>query len=507
MASSALTSRRKSSLKRPSVKPSASQLWFDNRSPEAFNALSASQQRKAVVDELSAAAKALLKDYATGKPPGTLREESGPSWRRLIEAVEDLLRHKLLRDPRRRGSGDPGVVFEGVDDDGMPPERSDLYYRYLEVLVSKMAFDPTCGDDPEWPERIALCQRLAEESELPPGCAELGWGRGRLLVMELLACGEMSRVAEAMGSDDLRPLSFEYYGNAAALMDTTCREKALDALASLKGVPSPLQHWALLLKSEAAEPINHAVTERELSFSAVSPAAADNSNLERGSINRRRRSTNLSSDPPLPCGSRLMVSLPMAALLAKVKGDKQARREALEAAASKGQGCGGGSSSSGVSGSCDGGFAFEDGKQRDQGLYIAVTMAVETDRSSSHSRSESNKTSALGFRSSFSGSSSSSSSSSSALSPFSAYTFGLKKSSSGDQPVDRAVAEFESSALERTSFFVVESLLEAYGASSVAFFMLADTDMGESVAVTRKEGCEVILRDGDSDAMSLQGQV
>jgi len=54
---------------------------------------------------------------------------------------------------------------------------------------------------------------------------------------------------------------------------------------------------------------------------------------------------------------------------------------------------------------------------------------------------------------------------------------------------------------------VVESLLEAYGASSVAFFMLADTDMGESVAVTRKEGCEVILRDGDSDAMSLQGQV
>jgi len=493
MANSVLNSRRKSALKRPSLKPSEFSIWFDNRSPEAFNALSASQQRKAVVDELSTTASALLKDYSRGSPPGTLRDESTPLWRRLVEAVEALLRHKLLRDPRRRGSGDPGVVFEGLDDDGMPPERSDLYYRYLEVLVSKMTFDPNCGDDPEWPERIAHCQQVAEESELPPGCAHLGWGRGRLLVMELLACGEMSRVAEAMGSEDLRPLSFEHYGNAAAMMDSACREKALAALATLKGVPSPLQHWAILLKSEVAEPINHMVSERTPALEAAAPAAAATSNQDRnldgGPANRRRRSTNLSGDPPLPSGSRLMVSLPVAALLAKVKGDKQARREAQEAAM-RGQGSSSSSSSSGC-GSSDGGFAFEDGKQHDRGLHVAVTMVGEADGNNSSS----SKSSTLGFRSSFTSSSrSSSNNSSSALNPFSAYNFGLMKNTFSDQPESHAVAEFEPSALERTACLVVESLLEAYGASSVAYFMLADTNMGAAVSVTRKQSCEVMVR-------------
>ena len=114
------------------------------------------------------------------------QDNSTPLWRNLIESTEDIFKHKLLRKPRTKLSGDAGEVFEGIDELGLPTGRSDLYFRYLSVLIDSMLPASESSNIKTWKLQIAKCLRAARKATLPPGCAELGWGRGRLLLISLL---------------------------------------------------------------------------------------------------------------------------------------------------------------------------------------------------------------------------------------------------------------------------------------------------------------------------------
>ena len=173
-----------------------------------YENMSNTQQRLKICDDMKDAVDVIIQDSI--EAPGMFRDGSVPLWRRLFESIEELLKHKLLRDTRRARSGDPGVVLEGLDDEGLPPERSDLFVRFLDTMVQRML--DGSGLDADWQPLVRRCLEVSRDSPLPPGCAELGWGRGRLLLFELLRCGQLGRVTEAINSDALRPLIFEVRG-------------------------------------------------------------------------------------------------------------------------------------------------------------------------------------------------------------------------------------------------------------------------------------------------------
>jgi hypothetical protein len=223
-----------------------------------------------IVEECGAAAVEAAKVDAANARNGkavpsllAFRDGSVPLWRALVEAIEELFKHKLLRRPRQRdsmvvsrrgssggggfgsgsfGGGDPGEVFAaGVDDQGFPPERSDMFFRYLDVLVASAVAaakaraaeeedkdeeddedddiqgaagqqkhqqspdgkgqggsSSTGGGGASWWVAAERCLEVARAASLPMGTLELGWGRGRLLVMELLVEGVLGKVAQAV---------------------------------------------------------------------------------------------------------------------------------------------------------------------------------------------------------------------------------------------------------------------------------------------------------------------
>ena len=82
--------------------------------------------------------------------PAGFQDDVVPLWRRLVEAIEAVFKHKLLVRPRlvHAGCGDPGEVFERCNDArGLPPERSDLFYRYLRALVAATLAQPPDDSD------------------------------------------------------------------------------------------------------------------------------------------------------------------------------------------------------------------------------------------------------------------------------------------------------------------------------------------------------------------------
>lgn len=112
-------------------------------------------------------------------------------------------------------------MLSGPDSNGCPPERSDHFHVALFALVSAAAFeregadggDNYPPDDSEFESWAAVraCLKSARAAVINPAIVALGWGRGRLLLMELLRSGQLARVAGVI-DDEVR-------GASAATLD------------------------------------------------------------------------------------------------------------------------------------------------------------------------------------------------------------------------------------------------------------------------------------------------